>query len=464
MAVDRLSRRLLASVRARDWARRLRWGAGTAGLLWRPADLMNGNGREEAERQRTRGGGDLDRLPSWSCRAGRSARADVDALIALAQRQHATRGWLSSRELFAATGARRALRAEPSRGDTGPGRAQFGAGQTSSTHAFGRARSTPEKPGRPPCEGRCSASSSRAAEARRAGVAAVCEGPQTRTALKVLAPGAHRAPGKAHPRASEPGSRPDPRRHAGDRRPKCPRDSRPGLAALPVELTPEQASQAVEPMLAAMQGTTNPDALRALGQGLTAVFRSSSPRSRRGRPSRPSLPPCRGPRTRMPWRTLRQGSPRSRSKLTAAQAREAIAPILAAMAGGRGPVLHCSAFSQGLAARPVELTAAQARRAGRRGPSSPRMETTAAPFALEDTSAEALAALPVELHRRAGAARRYVRDPRRHSRGPRTRMPCGPSVEGLGALASQRSGPTLARDDGRGSPRRRARDHRPVCL
>jgi AAA ATPase domain len=93
-------------------------------------------------------------------------------------------------------------------------------------------------------------------------------------------------------------------------------DSRYARALLGIELATEQA---VAPVLATMQGTTDPLALRALGQGLAALAQ----------------------------------------KLTAEQARQAVAPVLAAMQGTTDPGT-LRALGQGLAALTPKLTAEQA--------------------------------------------------------------------------------------------------------
>ena len=226
-----------------------------------------------------------------------------------------------------------------------------------------------------------------------------------------------------------------------------------GLAALAAKLTAEQARQAIAPVLAAMQGTTDPYALQALGQGLAALpvkaHRRAGAAGDRAGPRRHG----RGPPTRMPWGPSARGSPRSQPKLTAEQARQAIAPVLAAMQGTTDPYA-LEALGQGLAALPVELTAEQARQAI--APVLAAMQGTTDPYALRPSARGSPRSHQSSPPSRRGRRSRPSSPP---CRGPPTRMPCRPSARG--SPRSHRAHRRAGAAGHRAGPRRHAGDHRP---
>ena len=120
----------------------------------------------------------------------------------------------------------------------------------------------------------------------------------------------------------------------------------------------------------------------------------------------------------MALRALGQGLAALAAKLTAEQARQAIAPVLAAIQGTTDPDA-LQALGQGLAALAPKLTAEQARQAI--APVLAAMQGTTNPDALQALG-QGLAALPAKAHPRAGApGDRSPSSP--PSRGPPTRMP-----------------------------------------
>ena len=164
------------------------------------------------------------------------------------------------------------------------------------------------------------------------------------------------------------------------------------LQALAGKLSDVQAQAALDQVLAAMQGTTDPDALGALAQALQALAAKLSDVQAQAALD-PVLAAMQGTTDPFALGALAQAYQALAGKLSDVQAQAALDPVLAAMQGTTDP-FALEALAQALQALAAKLTDVQAQAA--LDPVLAAMQGTTDPFAL-GVLAQALQALAAKL-------------------------------------------------------------------